>query len=317
MHNLTEILITLVISVFDHVSMFISTLSDASVWSATGSGITFAFAAGALASLPEGILVVVRRWHGAIEDQFSNIDNFVNLIMEHQPAWVIPETLIVPLTANRDQLRTLISKCRTTAGSPADRAIRNTLLKSTVGLCLLQGRIWAYAEFAGGVLTADDVHRLGFLLPGETGGHRSHTEATKVTAEVKVSVVNEDVIHVVVDQSAGENAAQVVHGWPHGVRNALIVIYAADGVTEVYRKFTTHLHNEIRMPANSRGKLFIIKASFLKHIDDEPLFGNAPTFSMPLTTNDLAATLDRQAHEEYEAHVREIERHQMELGIKN
>jgi hypothetical protein len=48
------------------------------------------------------------------------------------------------------------------------------------------------------------------------------------------------------------------------------------------------------------GRQFIIKASFLKHVNDEPRFGNEPTFSMPLTTEDLAATLDRQHHEEYE-----------------
>jgi hypothetical protein len=134
-----------------------------------------------------------------------------------------------------------------------------------------------------------------------------------IKAEVKVSIVNEDFIRVVIDQSAGENAAQVVHGWPPGVKNALIVITADDGKTEVYRQFTTRLHNDIRMPANSRGKLFIIKASFLKHIDDKPRFSNAPTFSMPLTTNDLAIILDRQVHEEYEVHVREIERQRQEV----
>jgi hypothetical protein len=94
------------------------------------------------------------------------------------------------------------------------------------------------------------VHLLGFLLPGESGGHRDRTEATDVTAEVKVSVVNEDFIRVVIDQSAGENAAQVAHGWPPGVRNALIVITAADGKTEVYRQLTTRLHNDIQMPAD-------------------------------------------------------------------
>jgi hypothetical protein len=313
MNILSEILITLVISIFDYVSMFLSSLSDASVWSATGSGITLAFAASALASLPEGVLASVRRWHGSIDDQFGNIDNLVNLITANKPAWVIPEELLLQLTASRDQLQALINKCRSTAGSPADRALRNTLLKSTVGLCLLQGRIWAYGEFTAGVLTADDVHLLGFLLPGETGGHRDRAEATDVKAEVKVSIVNEDFIRVVIDQSAGENAAQVVHGWPPGVKNALIVITAADGKTEVYRQFTTRLHNDIRMPANSRGKLFIIKASFLKHIDDEPRFGNEPTFSMPLTTEDLAAILDRQHHEEFETHVQEVEKHRQEV----
>jgi hypothetical protein len=310
MNNFMEMLSQLVSPVFDHTSLFLSALSDA-FGLGTESGLTFAFALSA-AIIPEGVMATVRRWHGSIDDQFGNIDNLVNILAAH-PEWPMPAPLLMELNNNRNQLQTLINKCRTPAGSAADRAIRNTLLKSTVGLCLLQVRIWAYGEFTAGVLTADDVHLLGFLLPGETGGHRDRTEATDVVAEVKVSIVNEDFIRVVVDQSAGENAAQVVHGWPPGVRNALIVILAADGTTEVYRQFTTRLHNDIRMPDGSHGKQFIIKASFLKHINDEPRFGNEPTFSMPLTTEDLAAALDRQHHEEFEAHVREVERQRQEI----
>ncbi|MDR1896653.1 MAG: hypothetical protein LBR10_07685, partial [Prevotellaceae bacterium] len=260
----------------------------------------------------EGVLATVRRWHGSIDDQFANIDNLVNIIEAH-PEWVLPGTMLADLTANRNALQTLINKCRSTAGSAADRTLRNTLLKSTVGLCLLQVRVWAYGEFTAGAMTADDVHLLGFLLPGEVGGHHDRTEATDVTAEVKVSIVNEDFVRVVIDRSAGENAAQVTHGWPTGVKNALIVITAADGKTEVYRQLTTRLHNDIQMPDGSHGKQFIIKASFLKHISDEPRFGNEPTFSMPLTTADLAATLDRQHHEEFEAQIQEVERQRQEI----
>jgi hypothetical protein len=43
------------------------------------------------------------------------------------------------------------------------------------------------------------------------------------------------------------------------------------------------------MPDDSHGKQFFIKASFLHHIDDAPRFIPQPTFSMPLTTEDLAA----------------------------
>ncbi|MDR1223091.1 MAG: hypothetical protein LBL07_09495 [Tannerella sp.] len=197
--------------------------------------------------------------------------------------------------------------------STADRTLRNSLLKSTVGLCLLQVRIWAYGQFSAGILTADDVHLLGFLLPGENGGHHDRTEATDEVAEVKVKVINEDNIRIVIDRSAGENAAQVAHGWPEGAHNALLVITAADGKTEVYRQMTTRLHNDIRMPDGSHGKQFIVKASFLKHINDEPRFGNEPTFSMPLTTEDLAAALDRQHHEEFEAQMREVERQRQEI----
>jgi hypothetical protein len=90
-------------------------------------------------------------------------------------------------------------------------------------------------------------------------------------------------------------------------------ITVADGVTEVLSLPTTHLHNNIRMPDGSYGKQSLIKASFLRHIDDELRFGPQPIFSMPLTMEDLVATLDRQDHEEFEAHVREVERHHQEL----
>ncbi|MDR1223104.1 MAG: hypothetical protein LBL07_09565 [Tannerella sp.] len=98
-----------------------------------------------------------------------------------------------------------------------------------------------------------------------------------------------------------------------GVRNALIVITSSDGKTEVYRQVTSRLHNDIRMPDGSHGKQFIIKAAFLKHMDDEPRFGNEPTFSMPLTTEDLAAALDQQHHAEFEAQMQEVERQRQEI----
>ena len=313
MNNLLEILILAVSTVFDHVNLFLASLPD--FFPETGSDAVFALALGAVAhgAIAEGVLANIRQWHGGIDDQFASIDNLVNVATEHQPAWAMPPDLLAELTANREQLQGLINKCRTTAASTTDRVLRNTLLKSTVGLCLLRVKLWAYGQYAAGVLTADDVHLLGFLLPGETGGSHARTEATNITAEVKVTVINEDFIRVVIDQSAGENAAQVVHGWPEGVRHALIVITAADGKTEVIRHTTTHLHNDVRMPEGSHGKQFIIKAAFLKHTDDEPRFGNEPTFSMPLTTEDLAAALDRQHHEDFEAQMQEVERHRQEI----
>jgi hypothetical protein len=86
MNNLTEILIPLVNTIFDHTSMFLSSLSDAAVLSAAGSGVTLVFAVGALAYIPEDVLATVRRWHGSIDEQFGNIDNLVNLIKANQPA---------------------------------------------------------------------------------------------------------------------------------------------------------------------------------------------------------------------------------------
>jgi hypothetical protein len=63
----------------------------------------------------------------------------------------------------------------------------------------------------------------------------------------------------------------------------------------------------------SHGKQFTIKAAFLRHVNDESRFGNEPTFSMPLTTEDLAATIDHQHHEDFEPQLREVERRRQEI----
>ncbi|MDR3351320.1 MAG: hypothetical protein LBN98_06765 [Prevotellaceae bacterium] len=67
----------------------------------------------------------------------------------------------------------------------------------------------------------------------------------------------------------------------------MIIIIASDGKTEILRILTTRLHNTIRMPEGSHGKQFIIKAAFLKHMDDDLLFGAEQTLSMPLTSEDF------------------------------
>ncbi|MDR1155668.1 MAG: hypothetical protein LBL04_13260, partial [Bacteroidales bacterium] len=190
MENLVGILINGVNPVFELSGSFLSSLLDGGLLPAVGSGVTMAFAAGAVpgggsSSITAGILASVHRWHGGIDDQFGNIDNAVILLTEHQTPWQVPSDLLTLLTGNRDDLQKLINKCRTTSASSSDRAQRNTLLKTTVGMCLFRVKIWAYGTYMSGVMTADDVHRLGFLLPGETGGHRDRTEAIDIKAESK------------------------------------------------------------------------------------------------------------------------------------
>jgi hypothetical protein len=328
MNNLAETLLITVNMIIDHFGMFLSTLPCGGFMPATGAvvitagvGTTILLALVTMSgadNISGGVYGVIRKWHGKIDDQFGNIQNIITLVEEH-PMWMMPPDLLMQLVENRDHLQVLITKCRTSAASSADRTLRNSLLKSTVDLCLLQVKVWAYGQYTAGIITAAEVHLLGFLLPGETGGRHGRTEATNVVAEVKVKIINEDNIRVVIDQSSGENAANVAHGWPDNVRNAVIVVVAEDGKTEVVRRFTTRLHNDIKMPEGSHGKQFIIKASFLQHVDDEPRFGNEPTFSMPLTTTDLVAALDKQRAEESQELERsrlEIERLKAELNEK-
>jgi hypothetical protein len=76
---------------------------------------------------------------------------------------------------------------------------------------------------------------------------------------------------------------------------------------------TSTLHSDVDMPAGSHGKQFAVKASFQKHVNDTPRFSNEVTFSMPLTTGDLIAELDRQHHEDYESQIRAVEQHRREV----
>jgi hypothetical protein len=262
--------------------------------------------------ITEALLEKVRQWHGRVDEQFANIDNIVTLIAAHDK-WVISPDMSGKLNTAHAKLQKLIAKCNTSSASSVDRQERNTLLKETVAYCLFYVRIWAYNQHAEGTLTADEVHQLAFLLPGETGGHHDRAEEVDIKAEVKVSVFNEDKIKVVINKSSGENESQVSRGWPHGVREAVIVIYADDGVTEIIRKTTTRVHNTIVMPVESRGNQFTIKAAFLRHPDDEPLFGNQPTFSMPKNTNDILATIDHHHHQDFEEQLREVEHHRREV----
>jgi hypothetical protein len=66
-----------------------------------------------------------------------------------------------------------------------------------------------------------------------------------------------------------------------------VIIDAASG-REVHRGYTTRLHNQVRMPEGSSDKLFLVRAAFLMHFDDAPVFGPETSFFMPPTLADLA-----------------------------
>jgi hypothetical protein len=245
------------------------------------------------AGIMESFRESFRRWRGGINDRFVNIDTLTRSLVEQQEKWNVPKDIVDKLTEEHDRLRQLVVSCNESSASSVDRMHRNTLLKTLSGYCRSNVRIWAYGQYKAGVMTADDVHQLGLLLPGEQGGRRSRHEPTDALAYVKAKPINGDFVRIVLDRAIGENAAQVVSGWPRGVRHALIVILPADGSAEIVRRMTTRLHNNITLPPGSHGKLFLVKAAFLRHVDDNPLFGNQAVFSMPCDTSDLAAEISR------------------------
>jgi hypothetical protein len=269
---------------------FNSVIDPLSVLLASGS-CTLASAGGlGRSNLSAETLASARRWHGSIDNKFSNIDKLVTTVQAHLQTWGTPPQF-QQVVENHAQLAVLIPKCRTGSGSGDDRDRRNTLLQTTVNICVEPIKLWAFAQYntSPTTFTINDLHSLGFLLPREMGGSRGRAKATETVAEAKATVLSADMVRVVIDQASGENAAFVAHGWPKGVHLALIVISSADGKKEILRKFTTHLYNDIRMPDGSHGNQFIIKAAFLKHVDDEPVFGPQPTFTMPYSTEDLAS----------------------------
>jgi hypothetical protein len=238
--------------------------------------------------IPESLSNSVRKWHGGMTDRYENIGNLTDTLMEHRSVWPVPNDIVTWLTTNLTELDRLMKVCGTRNASANDRADRASLVRRMTYYCLDTVRNWVFGEYAQKTLTRKDVHSLGFLLMGESAKGHHRTGDSMALAEVKVRVNDVNNIYVVIDQSSNENAALVKEGWPEGVHNAVLIIETPEGV-EVLRKLTTRLHNEIKMPEGSRGKQFVIRASFLKHVDDELHFGNETTFTMPKLIKDIHA----------------------------
>jgi hypothetical protein len=319
MEHFIEIVIALANTLFGHISWLLSSLS-------AGDGLVFAFALVAMPvnNISEGSLTNVRRWRGGIADKFTAIDNLLSTILANQPAWAIQPELLEKLKSYHKELEKLVHLCKTSNSSMAHRAQRDALLSTIMRFCRIQIRAWAYQSFASGLLTASDVHLLGFLLPGENGGYHRRSKATAEQAYIKVGIINEDFIRVSITHTTDDGGVPENQAWPSHIPFARIVITASDGQTEVYNNLTTHIHNDIHMPKGSHGKQFVAKASFLKHVDDKPVFGNQQVFSIPLNTEDLlAAAKNPQAPDsnfylqEIEHLKEEIEKLKNELSTRN
>jgi hypothetical protein len=263
--------------------------------------------------IPEIVLEHIRWWHGNMFQQFTNVKGLYDLLMSKLSVWGVPLAIREKLGEYVTNLTDLMNKCNTNEASPADRGHRSTMLKAAVAYCLMDVMVWAYGDFVEGRLTADDVHEMNFLLPGERGGHRERSEPTDAIAEVKAKILNADFTDFIVDHAGDKNAAPVRHGWPHGINHAMLLVMEDDAKTVILHKITTTLHNEFKMPEGSHGKHFMVAAAFLKHVDDEPKFGNFAFFSMPKTAVDLVAVLDSQHHEDFEEHVRVVEQHRQDV----
>jgi hypothetical protein len=242
--------------------------------------------------IPESVMENIRRWRGGIDDRVANIDNIIQGMTEKKNEWGVSTEMLDKLTESREKLGELMGECGSSYASSNARHERNSLLKALTDYCRKTVRIWAYGQYEAGVMSALDVHRLAFLLPGEQGGRRGRHDPTHELASVKVKLVNAEFVRIILDRAVANNSALVTHSWPHGVRNAIIVILTADGATEVVRQVTSRLHNTISMPEGSHGKAFIVKAAFLKHVDDTPRFSNPIVFSMPLTVVDFDKVLN-------------------------
>jgi hypothetical protein len=285
---------------------------------ATGIGFTTAFAiigsVGLKAEELASILSAAKRWHGKMDDKMANIDALTNLLKLNVDAWDIPTAMMNFLSNKRNQLQTLVNFCRTRASSPNDKIDRDSLFKVTIEYCLHDIKFWALGLLHAGKITLDDYHKMGFLVPGETGGNHNRSEATDAKAEVKVRILGPNQIEVIVDQAAEENAAQVKHGKPHGVHFIETVIYTADTGEEIYNEKGTHLRKKVDIPAQYHGKQLGIKAAFLAHVDDKPNFSDGALFSMPLTTQDLIAAFESQHEADMEARSKALDVHKQEIA---
>jgi hypothetical protein len=296
--------------------MFYNFFANAGI--VTGMGFVSAFAiigsVGLKAEELASIIAAAKRWHGTIDDRMANIDELTNLLKSHADAWDIPTAIITFLSGKRNQLQTLVTFCRTRASSPNDKIDRDSLFKVTIEYCLHDVKFWALGLLHAGTITLDDYHKMGFLIPGETGGNHDRVEATDAKAEVKVRILGADQIEVIVDQAAEKNAAKVKHGKPHGVHYVQVALFTTDTGEEIYNEKSTRLRRKIDIPSQYHGKQLGVKAAFLVHVEDKSNFGDGAIFSMPLTTQDLVAAFEKQHEVDMEARSKALDIHKQEIA---
>jgi hypothetical protein len=231
----------------------------------------------------------------------------------------MPDEMLNTLIFNRDQLQELISACRSPEATARKRTDRNSLLRTTVFICRFNVKIWAYGRFEEGVMNADDVHSLGFLLPGENGGRHPRKKPTGATPHIVAQALSPEKVRIVLYTLREKDEAMATHGWPEGVRQALLVIKTADGKEEVFRGITGRRHTNIEIPGR-HGQQFLVAAAYLRHLDDTPVFGHDQTFSLPYMTSDIGLSI-KQKHEEekaaWERKIEELEREIRELKVKS
>jgi hypothetical protein len=259
------------------------------------------------------LLSHTRRWHGTADKKFINIFDLVKIVKNNQTTWKMPDEMYNTLTSNYDQLHKLISLCKTTFGSKNDRMRRDALLRETVFMCRFYVKMWAYGRFAEGVMNASDIHGLGFLMPGENGGRHKRKLPTDHKPHVTVTTLGSDAIHINIFNTNDE--VIVLHGWPEGVRNALFVVETPDGKQEILRRFTTKRHNRVEIPDGHHGEQLTVRAAFLRHVADTPLFGPTAYFTLPIETTDLLQKINQKYVDEIEALKKELERVKKVAGI--
>jgi hypothetical protein len=245
-----------------------------------------------------GMMAIVRQWYGRNDERFANVVNFFNTLQSRKG--LQPLAWLPAMKIDLDRLRVLMNKCNAKTSSPQEIIARHALLGKLVKQCLSDGKTYVLAMHKRGLLTAEEVHSLGFLTPREADERRERPAPTRALARCKVKVVNMNCVEIVIDKSTSENATRIRDAWPEGVKQAVIVITADDGETKIYHQMTSRLHNLIQMPEGSHGKQFSATAAFLKHVDDAPVFGNSEVFSMPLTIDELVAEHEHREYDIYE-----------------
>jgi hypothetical protein len=324
MNHLFEILIHWAGSFSDPVGTCLSLLSNGGAFLTNGGALLAAGGAllspasalvGEPAKMQESFRAAARRWHGNIGERFANIDHLVRVAEEHQKEWKMPDDLFDTLIDLRDQLEIIVPHCLSGDVRPTDRAERDRLLANGVYLCRNPVKEWAYGKLADGTMTVDDIHSLCLFAPGDIGGHRTRTSETNELAKLAVQVIGSDMVRIVFTHSAGKNAVGATHGWPTGVRYALIVIRAVADRSEVIRRITTRRYNTIAMPQGSHGKHFLVQVALLKHVEDTPRFGPQQTFTLPLSTEEIFQSRVEKESNEMEEMRRKMERMAAELEV--
>jgi hypothetical protein len=229
-------------------------------------------------------------WHKSITEKMhclTNLDNKLTLDGEY---WGMDPAVLTQNHALYVQIEPYYTLYLSGDARNSELVIFRRLLGEDVEYALDVVKPDAIGRCGVGAMDISDLNSLGFLMPNQGKGRHERSGENEIVPETNAKVTAIDTVMVTVDNALDKHGNRTKGSKPKGVKQILIVLQDEKGV-EIFNKMFTKTQVYIDIDQKYRGEIILVRAAFLKHVDDTPHFGEPVAVSMP---KDIADILQAQ-----------------------